>query len=209
MTRALIEMARSKARAKSQDKNEVVALTLGFLAAHAKAARQAVMDYALQVYHDDLWKGHKLYGRDWRKWVGHALGKSLTPPEQSYLVNGIPVLSYLRRYPITHKGKTINDATFLNGKLSSFEDALPAIGKLDFDLPADRALFKRIVIAAAILSRDKFRAFLDENFGRRGRIANVTGRVAYRGKRAIVTLTCLKEDAPRLLKKLQSIAILV
>ena len=206
MTQAVIEAARVKARAKSRDKDEVVALTLGLLAAHAKTARQAVMDYALHVYHHGLWKGHKLYGRDWRKWVGHALGRHLPPPERSYLVNGIPVLSYLRRYPITHNGKTINDATFLKGRLSSFEDALPAIGKLDFDLPIDRKLFKRIIIAAANLSRDQFRAFLDTYFGRRGCVTNVTGRGAYKGKHAIVTLVCMKEDDPILLKKLQGVA---
>jgi hypothetical protein len=206
MKNAWIEMALRKARARSKDKDEQVALTLGFLAAQVKVVRQTMMDYAMQVYHDDLWKGHKLYGKDWRKWVGHALGKSLTPSEQSYIVNGIPVLSYLRRNPITHKDKTIDDATFLDGRLSLFEEALPVIGKLELGSSTGQMLFKRIIIAAATMPRDKFRAYLDENFGRRGRVANVTGRVAYQGKRAIITLTCPKEDAPRLLKKLHGIA---
>jgi len=205
-SRELIEESRQRARAKSKDPSEVLALTLYFLASYAKTARAALMEYALHVYHNELWKAHKLYGKDWRKWVKSAVGsKTFSAQEQSLLINGVPVLSYLRRHPITQDGMTINDVTFLNGKMSSFCDALPVISKLDMSSGAAPAIFRRIIIAAATMPRKELRDYLDKDFGRRGRRIKVAGKVVYKGNRAVVTLTCNKADAARLLKRLQDI----
>jgi hypothetical protein len=205
-SKELIEESRQRARAKSKDHNEVLALTLYFLATYVKAARSALMEYALHIYHNELWKAHKPYGKDWRKWVKNAVGKVLTPQEQSLLTNGVPILSYLRRNPIVHGNTTINDETFTNGKLSSFCSALPIISGLNMDSPADQLVFRRIIVAAATMPRSKFRVYLDKQFERRGRRIKVAGKVFYKGNRATVMLTCDKADAAKLLKKLEGIA---
>jgi hypothetical protein len=204
-SRELIETAHRAARTKAKDPAEVLVWTVYFLAVSIKAARAALMEYALYIYRRDLWKAHKLFGKDWRKWVKSAVGKTLTAQEQSLLINGIPILNYLRTSPISKGRVTVTDATFFGGKLSSFCDALPVLSRLDINAAADRTIFDNVLLAAATMPRKDFRKYL-EKYGRRSRRFKVAGKVFYRKDRATVLLTCSKADIDKLVARLHSIA---
>jgi hypothetical protein len=167
-----------------------------------------VLIYALQVYKDGLWTPHPLYGKDWRVWIKHSIGKVVTPNEQSIITNGVPVLEYLRRNPIRVKDTVINHMTFLrSAKATLFEATLPVVATVDLNSAKDQASFRRLMIAATTMIRDDFRAFLNNEFGRNGRAGWIaSSQVRYKGSSVIVTLTCPREDAPRLFKKLRGVA---
>jgi hypothetical protein len=105
-----------------------------------------------------------LYGKDWRKWVKHSLGKLLTGRERSIVTNGMPVLDYLRKHPIQIGNVIINHDTMLE-RPTFFETTLPAIAKLDLDSAKGQADFERMMFAAATMARPEFRAFLRKEFG--------------------------------------------
>ncbi len=175
----LIKMTYKKAIAKAKgDKDEVIALTLGFLAIQTYATRCVFLNYGFQVYTDDLWKPHPLYGKDWRKWVKHSLGKILTGRERSIVIHGMPVLAYLRKHPIRIGNVTINHNTILD-RPTFFEATLPAIAKLDLDSAKGQADFERMMFTAATMVRPEFRAFLRKGFGRRNLLKDLTTRVHY------------------------------
>ncbi len=201
-------MAYKKAIAKAKgDKDEAIALTLGFLAVQTQATRRVFLNYGFQVYTDGLWKPHPLYGNDWRKWVKHSLGKILSGRERSIVTNGMPVLDYLRKHPIRVGDMIINHDTLLNRR-TFFEATLPVIAKLDLESAKGQADFERMMIAAATMTRSEFRAYLRKQFGRRDSLKNVTSSVRYKGNRVIVTLECPMEDLERLVKKLRGIIAL-
>jgi len=204
----LIKMAYKKAIAKTKgDKDEAIALTLGFLAVQTQATRRVFLNYGFQVYSEDLWKSHPLYGNDWRKWVKHSLGKILSGNERSIITNGMPVLDYLRKHPIRVGDMIVNHDTLLNRR-TFFEATLPVIAKLDLESAKGRADFERMMFAAATMSRSEFRVYLRKQFGRRNPLKNLTTRVQYKGDRVIVTLECPREDLTKLVRKLRGIIAL-
>jgi nuclear transport factor 2 (NTF2) superfamily protein len=204
----LIKLAYKKALAEAKgDKDEAVSMTLGFLAVQAQATKRVFLKYGFQVYKDDLWKPHPLYGNDWRKWVKHSLGKILSARERSIVTNGMPVLDYLRKHRIRVGDMIINHDTLLNRR-TFFEATLPVMARLDLDSAKGQADFERMMIAAATMTRSEFRAYLRKEFGRRNPLKNLATRVQYKGNRVIVTLECPKEDLATLVKKLRGIIAL-